>query len=195
MRSLSVGVRRKTELLTVRLSNTDAAWRHSGRRVLRLCHAKWVSGLVWVSMLCMTGALNIVVAGDCPADLPVWNVQVNGQMLVLEVAESLEARQCGLSGRSSLAADGGMLFVLPRTMPVAFWMEDTALALSIAFLDEHGRIVDIQTMTPERTDVLYRSPGPVRYVVEVNRNWFGDHAVKVGDRVQMPGLSSEQEGR
>lgn len=129
--------------------------------------------------------LHFAAAAACPFELPVWTTQVKGQRLTLEVAVSGAERECGLSGRASLAPDRGMLFVMPRSMPVAFWMRDTELALSIAFLDEHGRIVDIQTMAPGQTDVLHRSPGPVRYAIEVNKDWFARHQVNVGDIVDM----------
>ena len=118
-----------------------------------------------------------------------WTAEINGQQLQLEVAESFEARQCGLSGRTTLAPDRGMLFIFPRSMPVVFWMPDMKLPLSIAFLDEKRRIVSIQTMIPEQVDNLYRSPGPVSYAIEVNRGWFTRHKVRVGDIVHIPHLS------
>jgi len=145
---------------------------------------------LWVIGAAM--ALLCTAASACPLSLPVITARVNQQPLVLEVAESFEARQCGLSRRESLAPDRGMLFVLPRTMPVAFWMHDTTLALAIAFLDEDGRILDIQAMIPGEAGSLYRSPGPVRYVVEVNRDWVWSHRVSVGDTVVgvRPGMRS-----
>lgn len=143
----------------------------------------------------LTGLLHVTAVNACPYDLPVWAVNINGQPLKLEVAESFEARQCGLSERTSLAPDRGMLFVFPRTMPVSFWMEDTQLTLSIAFLDEEGRIVDIQTMTPGQADVLYQSPGPVRYAIEVNWGWFSRHKVRVGDIVHLADASRQSHGK
>jgi uncharacterized membrane protein (UPF0127 family) len=140
----------------------------------------------------IVGALAVLyvsASAACPFELPVWTTQVNGQTLTLEVAVSSAARACGLSGRTSLAPDRGMLFVMPQSKPVAFWMHDTELALSIAFLDEQGRIVDIQTMQAEQSNVLHRSPGPVRYALEVNKGWFARHQVKVGDIVQLPRTS------
>ncbi len=142
---------------------------------------------VWATAIAVLMIVALPTAFACPYELPVWNVKVNDQPLMLEVAESLEARQCGLSTRTSLAPDHGMLFVFPRKMPVAFWMHDTGLTLSIAFLDEKGRIVDIQTMMPGQSDVLYKSPGPVSYAIEVNWDWFNTHQVNVGDIVDIPG--------
>jgi len=161
---------------------------HGGGRVLESRRSLIVFMWAWV-VPWIAGALaglHVEAAGACPYALPVWTVHVNGQSLMLEVAESIDARQCGLSARTSLAPDHGMLFVFPRRMPVAFWMRDTELALSIAFLDEQGRIVDIQSMTAGQSDVLHRSPGPVSYAIEVNKGWFALHEVKVGDIVDLP---------
>ena len=143
--------------------------------------------LIWATAIAVLMIIALPTASACPYELPVWTVKVNDQPLMLEVAESPEARQCGLSKRTSLAPDQGMLFIFPRKMPVAFWMQDTGLALSIAFLDKTGRIVDIQTMASGQTNVLYQSPGPVSYAVEVNRDWFSRHQVNVGDIVDIPG--------
>lgn len=140
--------------------------------------ARWMVGAL--------AGLYVGAAAACPVELRVWPAQVNGQALMLEVAESAEARACGLSGRESLAPDRGMLFVLPRSMSVAFSMRDTPLALAIAFLDDAGRILDIQAMMPGELDVRYRSPGPVRYAIEVNWDWFTRHEVKLGDIVNLP---------
>jgi len=134
----------------------------------------------------LAGLLHSNLLNACPLDLPVRTVNVNNQKLHLEIAKSYAARQCGLSKRTSLAPDRGMLFVFPRTMPVSFWMEDTQFALSIAFLDEKGRIVSIQLMTPRPANILYQSPGPVRYAIEVNQDWFSRHKVRVGDIVHLP---------
>jgi len=121
----------------------------------------------------------------CPIGLPMRQVQVHGQTLWVEIAESDDALLCGLSKRDSLPPDHGMLFVMPRVMPMSFWMRNTHMPLSIAFLDAQGRILDIQSMVPDRTDILYRSPGPVRYAVEVNLGWFASHGVNVGDRFDL----------
>lgn len=139
-----------------------------------------------MKFLCVWLSLAIAAAAACSQKLPEQTVTVNGTKLILEVAVSQAARECGLSGRTSLSPERGMLFVFPRSMPVAFWMSETALRLSIAFVDEHRRIVSIQTMTPERKDLLYASPGPVSYAVEVNAGWFEGHEVKVGDIVSFP---------
>jgi uncharacterized protein len=121
----------------------------------------------------------------CPFDLPVRESKINGHVLSLEIATSEVERKCGLSGRESLPMDRGMLFVLPRRMPVEFWMNDVKIPLTIVFLNHEKKIVDIQTMDLTRPNKLYFSPGPIDFVIELNRDWVAHHKVKVGDVVDM----------
>jgi len=125
----------------------------------------------------------------CPMDLPGITARVNGHTLSLAVAASPEARRCGLSERDRLPEDEGMLFVLPAPRMFSFWMKNTRLPLSIAFLDEEGRILSIEQMAPLNADAIYSSPGPVRFAVEVNQGWYAAHGVRVGDviRFALPG--------
>ena len=69
-------------------------------------------------------------------------------------------------------------------------MRDTLIPLSIAFLDDEGRILGIEKMTPMQTTANYRSPGPARYALEVNQGWFGERGIKAGDILdfQLPAI-------
>lgn len=119
--------------------------------------------------------------GACPLQLPSIALYINGVQLNLEIAATPEARRCGLSGRKDLPPNAGMLFVLPKTMPFAVWMKDTYVPLDIAFLDATGRIVAIRQMDPQHQDLLYASPQPIRYAIEVHRGWFNTHHVRTDD--------------
>jgi uncharacterized membrane protein (UPF0127 family) len=136
-------------------------------------------------LLCGLMLLAGTLAGACPLQLPTTNITVNGADLNLEIAATPEERECGLSGSSELPPDCGMLFVLPKSMPFAVWMKDTRLPLSVAFLDAAGRVLSIEQMDPLRTDVIYESQQPVRYAIEVNKGWFSEHNVKVGDVIDL----------
>ena len=83
--------------------------------------------------------------------------------------------------RRSLDADAGMLFVFPVPQAASFWMKDTYIPLTIAFLDENGRIVNLADMEPFDTGTLHRSEGMVKYALETNRGWFVEHGVGPGD--------------
>lgn len=85
-----------------------------------------------------------------------------------------------------------MLFVFPRPEPLTFWMKDTYIPLSIAFLDDEGRILNIEQMRPIQTREVYHSSGPSRYALEVNEGWFERHGIRAGDWVELPEAVSRE---
>jgi len=108
--------------------------------------------------------------------------------LKVEVADTSEARTQGLMFRKSLGDDEGMLFVFSAEEPLAFWMKNTLIPLSIAFIDRNWRIVDIQDMAvakdPEHGPFpVYPSKVPARYALEVNQGFFARKKIGVGARV------------
>ena len=105
----------------------------------------------------------------------------------VEVADDMEEMQKGLMGRTALAEDAGMLFVYPEERELSFWMKDTLIPLSIAFMDAEGRIVDIQDMKAlDDRPPHYTSAEPARYALEVNEGFFDERGVEVGDRAGLP---------
>ena len=105
----------------------------------------------------------------------------------VEVADDMDEMRKGLMGRTALAEDAGMLFVYPEERELSFWMRDTLIPLSIAFLDGEGRIVDIQDMRAlDDTLPHYTSAEPARYALEVNKGFFDERGVEVGDRAKLP---------
>jgi uncharacterized protein len=103
-----------------------------------------------------------------------------------EVADERAERGQGLSGRTELAENAGMLFVYyywekRRT----FQMRETLIPLSIAFIDSEGLIVDIQDMQPLDQEP-YPSAEPAKYALEVNQGFFAERGVEVGDAVEIP---------
>jgi hypothetical protein len=105
--------------------------------------------------------------------------------LTVELARTAEERSRGLMFREELPEDQGMLFVFPNDTMTGFWMKDTLISLSIAFIAADGVILDVQEMEPLST-VLHRSPSPYRYALEVNQGWFGRHGLGTGVRVELP---------
>jgi len=106
--------------------------------------------------------------------------------LAVEVADTPEERSVGLMNRESLPEDAGMLFIWPEDTGSGFWMKDTPIPLSVAFIDAGGVIVDIQDMQAQ-DETLHQSPAPYRYAVEANQGWFGGHGIEPGDTVTLPG--------
>lgn len=107
---------------------------------------------------------------------------------VVELADTPESRGYGLSGRSTLSPDEGMLFVWDDARVRSFWMEDTHVALDIAFLDPAGVVLDIRALTPLSED-LVNSPRPVSWALELPRGRLESMGVAVGDtlHIQLPG--------
>ena len=117
------------------------------------------------------------------ADLPVVGLRINGHKLTAEVAATNEQRMTGLMHRFSLKPDHGMLFVFRDQQPQAFWMKNTFIALSIAYIDDKGRIANIEDMAP-RTENTHPSNGPVLYALEMKKGWFKDHGIDAGAVVE-----------
>lgn len=109
----------------------------------------------------------------------------------VEIADSPTERAHGLMGRKTLDADHGMLFVYPSAEPHFFWMKDTPLPLSIAFLDAQGTIIRLADMQPFDTHTT-PSGGPAQYALEMEQGWFAAHGVAEGLRVGgLPGPSEQ----
>jgi uncharacterized membrane protein (UPF0127 family) len=104
----------------------------------------------------------------------------------VEIAATDAERKRGLMGRTALAEDAGMFFVFDREQQLSFWMKDTLIPLSIAYINESGRIVDIQDMKP-LDETPHPSAEPAKYALEVNQGFFNEHGVEVGNKVSLPG--------
>lgn len=123
-------------------------------------------------------------APDVPgARLPIQALVVGNVRITAELAFTRADRTRGLMQRESLPEDHGMLFIYPTETPLAFWMHDTPLPLSIAFADAGGRIFRIAEMEPY-SEELIPSGRPARYALEMNRGWFERRGVFVGDEIR-----------
>jgi len=122
-------------------------------------------------------------ASRAPSGLPVISINIEGHRIRAEVAERPEDHSRGLMYRRELATNRGMLFVYEQPRRLSFWMKNTFVPLSIAFIDDDGTIVHIEDMAPQTND-SHKSPEAVRYALEVNRGWFAEHGVQPGSRTQ-----------
>lgn len=96
-----------------------------------------------------------------------------------EVAYTDPDRQQGLMNRRSMAANQGMLFVFPVPARHCMWMKNTLLPLSVAFLDEQGRIINIRDMQPQ-TENSHCADKDARFALEMNQGWFAQRGLKAG---------------
>ena len=109
-----------------------------------------------------------------------------GQTIDVELADSPTRRGRGLMFRQTLPADEGMIFLFASDTSGGFWMQNTFVPLSIAFIDASGAIINIQDMQPLSTMTV--SPGaPYRWALEMNQGWFAANDVDVGDCVRITG--------
>lgn len=103
--------------------------------------------------------------------------------LKVEIARTAPEKAQGLMKRDRLDADSGMIFVYESPTRGGFWMKDTYIPLSIAFIAEDGTIVDIQDMKPlDQSNHMPKSP--YIYAVEANQGWFAQQGIKTGDRAE-----------
>ena len=85
---------------------------------------------------------------------------------------------------TKLPENEGMLFIYRREEMISFWMKNTTLPLSIAFIDKKGNITEIRDMEPAGLDSV-RSAKPAQYALEVNQGWFDKYNIKIGDKVKL----------
>jgi len=108
---------------------------------------------------------------------------IKNREIWVEVAKTPEERTKGLMGRKHLDKDEGMLFVFEQEDYHAFWMKDTEIPLSIAFIDREGRIVSIRDMKPLTLET-YGPPQPILYALEMKKGWFSANGINVGDVIR-----------
>jgi uncharacterized membrane protein (UPF0127 family) len=115
-------------------------------------------------------------------ELPEARLQIGMHLIQAEVAATSASRAKGLMNRKELDKNQGMLFIFDYANIHAMWMRNTPLPLSVAFMDEHGVIINIAEMKPF-TDTTHASSGPAKYALEMNAGWFSERGIKAGDQV------------
>ncbi len=114
--------------------------------------------------------------------LPVIRLQVGNQPVTAEVAADDASRSRGLMFRESLPPNHGMLFVFPETSQYCFWMKNTPLPLSIAFISARGEIINLADMEPLALDA-HCALAPARYALEMEQGWFAKNSIRPGSRI------------
>ena len=112
--------------------------------------------------------------------LPIQKIGIGSKSIDVEVADELHERQRGLMYRKTMDTDHGMLFVYPEAEPRSFWMKNTYIPLSIAYIGSDCKIVHIANMIPLTTKGV-PSIHPAQFVLEMNQGWFEGNRVKIGD--------------
>nr|WP_232229957.1 DUF192 domain-containing protein [Polaromonas glacialis] len=139
----------------------------------------------------MAAATTLVLPGWSAAQqspqLNLQRVKLNAGMHVIDaqVALTPQERQTGLMLRKDMPQTEGMLFVFEQAGEQCFWMKNTLLPLTAAFVADDGTIVNTVDMKPETTD-SHCSAKPVRYVLEMNKGWFAKKGIKPGSKLSGP---------
>lgn len=118
-------------------------------------------------------------------NLPRVQLTIGEHSIQVYVARSDEERALGLMFRRDMPEDEGMLFMCDECAVQKFWMKDTPLPLSIAFLEEDGTILKIADLQPHDLEAE-SSEHPVRFVLEVNQGWFDERGIAPGQRLVGP---------
>ncbi|MBL8437095.1 MAG: DUF192 domain-containing protein [Zoogloeaceae bacterium] len=100
-----------------------------------------------------------------------------------ELAATPAARQVGLMNREAMAPQHGMVFVFTEAARHCMWMRNTLIPLSVAFVDQTGRILNIEDMQP-RTETNHCAAAPAVFALEMNLGWFAEKGIKPGDRLR-----------
>ena len=129
-------------------------------------------------------ALGVVAnAQDTPqTNLPRIKLQAGMYQIDAQVAQTPDQRSIGLMFRADMPAHEGMLFVFEQASVQCFWMKNTLLPLTAAFIADDGTIVNLADMKPQTTD-SHCSTKPVRFVLEMNQGWFAKKGLKAGSRL------------
>ena len=105
----------------------------------------------------------------------------------IEIASNFEDRKKGLMFIPSMSDEFGMFFIWEYKKEQCMWMKDTFIPLSLAYISNDGEIIDIYDMVPfSRKSVC--SSKPVKYALEVNKNWFKENNISIGDTLEIKGI-------
>ena len=115
-------------------------------------------------------------------DLPRLKLTVGMYLIDTQLALTAEQRSTGLMHRREMPQNEGMLFVFDQPTVQCFWMKNTLLPLTAAFVADDGTVVNLEDMKPKTTD-SHCSTKPVRYVLEMNQGWFAKRGIKAGSKL------------
>jgi uncharacterized protein len=116
--------------------------------------------------------------------LPTAKLWLGSEEMIAEIAKNDISIETGMMFRTNLAENEGMLFVFPRPHQASFWMKNTSLPLSAAYIDSDGTILEIHKLEPQSTNSVQAASSRVQFVLETPQGWFERHHVAVGGVVR-----------
>ncbi len=131
-------------------------------------------------LVCMLTLSPLAHAQDGPqTNLPRIKIGAGMHLIDVQLATNSQQRATGLMFRKEMPASEGMLFIFEQASEQCFWMKNTLIPLTAAFVADDGTIINLADMKPQTTD-SHCSAKPVRYVLEMNQGWFGKKGIKAG---------------
>lgn len=122
-------------------------------------------------------------------------LKIGGQPVRLQIAVRQGEQQRGLMERTALGADEGMVFVYARPQQMSFWMRNTLLPLDIGFFDATGELREVRQMFPRDERTVRSHSAEIQFAVEMNQNWYRDHGVKPGAKLDLAALKAALKAR
>jgi uncharacterized membrane protein (UPF0127 family) len=116
--------------------------------------------------------------------LPTITLSIGDKSLTAEVADEPVEEMTGLMFRKELAPDSGMLFVMDRPQRASFWMKNTLLPLSVAYINQTGTILEIHDLQPHDEKPVPSAFANIAYALEMEQGWFTKKGVLAGDHIQ-----------
>ena len=141
-------------------------------------HRKWAWIWGWLCSLAWA-------EGQPQLQLPRIQLQAGMHQMQVQVASNPDQRAIGLMHRAEMPQAEGMLFAFEQASQQCFWMKNTLLPLTAAFIADDGTIVNLADMKPQTLDA-HCSDQPVRWVLEMNQGWFAKRGIKEGFKLQGP---------
>ncbi len=139
--------------------------------------------LVWGAALLLATLPIRSQSGPQPI-LPSTELRVGGIKIQAEVADEEHERAAGLMFRETLGENSGMLFVMPQPGPAGFWMKNTLLPLSIAYIDPRGIIMELHDLEPRNETPVPSRFRNIAYALEMPRGWFTKNNIWPGERIE-----------
>lgn len=121
-------------------------------------------------------------AQDAPTEFAVIELSAGIHLIRAEVAVEASERAKGLMFRRHLGTNQGMVFLFDEPTMQCMWMKNTLIPLSVAFIGEDGRVLNVEDMQPQ-TEASHCAVRPARYALEMNRGWFARHGVAAGSKI------------
>lgn len=141
-----------------------------------------MSWLIAVALAPFSMPLQAVAQQGPQLDLERIKISAGMHLITAQVATTPEQRQIGLMLRTDMPQQEGMIFLFEQSSQQCFWMKNTLLPLTAAFVADDGRIVNLVDMKPQTLDA-HCSQEPVRYVLEMNQGWFAKKGIKSGSKL------------